>query len=36
MLLSEAWEKYQADKRVEGYSPLTMKIYGFQFDILKR
>lgn len=36
MLLSEAWEKYQSDKRIEGYSPLTLKMYGFQCDLLKR
>ncbi|MEI3611490.1 hypothetical protein [Pseudogracilibacillus sp. SO30301A] len=36
MLLSEAWEKYQSDKKIEGYSPLTLKMYGFQCDLLKR
>lgn len=36
MLLSEAWESYQSDKRIEGYSPLTLKMYGFQCDLLKR
>ncbi|SDJ32836.1 hypothetical protein [Natribacillus halophilus] len=36
MLLSEAWEKYQSDKRIEGYSPLTLKMYGFQCDLLRR
>ncbi|WP_270182342.1 tyrosine-type recombinase/integrase [Alkalihalobacillus sp. CinArs1] len=36
MLLSEAWEKYQLDKKIEGYSPLTIKTYGFQQDMLKR
>lgn len=36
MLLSEAWEKYQSDKRIEGYSPLTLKMYGFQCNLLKR
>ncbi|AOV07073.1 tyrosine-type recombinase/integrase [Sporosarcina ureilytica] len=36
MLLSEAWEKYQFDKRIEGYSPLTLKMYGFQCNLLKR
>lgn len=25
MLLSEAWKKYQQDKKIEGYSPLTLK-----------
>jgi len=36
MLLSEAWEKYQSDKRIEGYSSLTLKMYGFQCNLLKR
>lgn len=36
MLLSEAWEKYQSDKKIEGYSPLTLKMYGFQCNLLKR
>lgn len=36
MLLSEAWEKYQFDKRLEGYSPLTLKMYGYQYKLLKR
>ncbi|GGK06204.1 hypothetical protein GCM10007063_30870 [Lentibacillus kapialis] len=36
MLLSEAWGKYQSDKKIEGYYPLTLKMYGFQCDLLKR
>lgn len=36
MLLTEAWEKYQFDKRIEGYSPLTLKMYGFQCNLLRR
>lgn len=36
MLLSEAWEKYQSDKKIEGYSPLTLKMYGFQYNLIKR
>jgi integrase/recombinase XerD len=36
MLLSEAWRKHQADKRIEGYSPLTLKMYGFQYNLLKQ
>ena len=35
MLLSEAWEKYQSDKRIEGYSSLTLKMYGYQYNLLK-
>ncbi|WP_060678639.1 site-specific tyrosine recombinase/integron integrase [Virgibacillus halodenitrificans] len=36
MLLSEAWEKYHSDKRIEGYSSLTLKMYRFQCNLLKR
>lgn len=36
MLLSEAWEKYQSNKKIEGYSLLTLKMYGFQYNLLKR
>jgi len=36
MLLSEVWEKYQLDKKIEGYSPLTLKTYCFQFNLLLR
>lgn len=36
MLLSEAWKKYQQDKKIEGYSPLTLKTYCFQFNLLVR
>jgi integrase/recombinase XerD len=36
MLLSEAWEKYQLDKKIEGYSPLTLKTYCFQYNLLLR
>ncbi|MEJ8777682.1 tyrosine-type recombinase/integrase [Pseudogracilibacillus sp. ICA-222130] len=36
MLLSEAWERYQSDKKIEGYSPLTLKMYSFQYKLLKR
>lgn len=36
MLLTVAWAKYQSDKRIEGYSPLTLKMYGFQCNLLKR
>lgn len=31
MRMSEAWEKYQLDKR---YSPLTLKAYCFQYSLL--
>ncbi|RKL64712.1 integrase [Salipaludibacillus neizhouensis] len=36
MLVSEAWTKYQSDKKIEGYSPLTMKNYYFQLNVLIR
>ena len=29
MKLSEAWTLYEADKRLLGYSPYTLKAYGF-------
>lgn len=36
MLLSKAWAKYQSDKKIEGFSPLTLKMYGFQYGLLQR
>jgi len=36
MLLSEAWKKYQQDKKIEGYSLLTLKTYRFQYNLLLR
>jgi len=36
MLLSEAWGNYQSDKKLEGYSPLTLKMYGYQYNLLSR
>lgn len=36
MLLSEAWNKYQQDKKIEGYSTLTLKTYCFQYKLLLR
>ncbi|WP_242215072.1 phage integrase N-terminal SAM-like domain-containing protein [Bacillus cereus group sp. BfR-BA-01383] len=36
MLLTEAWEQYQLDKKIEGYSPLTLKTYYFQYNLLLR
>ena len=32
--LSEGWGKYQLDKKIEGYSPLTLKAYCFQYCLL--
>lgn len=34
MFLSEAWEKYYVDKKIEGYSLLTLKTYCLQFNML--
>ena len=34
MLLSEAWQKYYVDKKIEGYSLLTLKTYCLQFNML--
>ncbi|OFD48164.1 site-specific tyrosine recombinase XerC [Bacillus mycoides] len=36
MLLTEAWKQYQLDKKIEGYSPLTLKTYYFQYNLLLR
>jgi integrase/recombinase XerD len=36
MLLSDVWEKYQLDKKIEGYSVLTIKTFCFQFNLLLR
>nr|WP_308314890.1 site-specific integrase [Bacillus sp. T33-2] len=33
MLLSEAWNK-EANKRIEGFSPFTLKAYGLQARLL--
>jgi len=27
LLLSQAWETYESDKRIEGFSPQTLKAY---------
>jgi len=36
MLLSKAWETYEADKRIEGFSPQTLKAYKLQSSLLIR
>lgn len=36
MLLSQAWSAYEADKRLEGYSPHTLKAYKLQSNLLIR
>jgi hypothetical protein len=30
LLLSTAWKSYEADKRIEGFSPYTLKAYGIK------
>jgi integrase/recombinase XerD len=34
--LSESWLAYKADKRIEGYSPQTLKAYELQTNLLIR
>jgi integrase/recombinase XerD len=34
MKLSKAWESYEADKRIEGFSPQTLKAYRLQSKLL--
>ncbi|MGG1677922.1 site-specific integrase, partial [Neobacillus sp. NRS-1170] len=36
MLLSKAWETYESDKRIEGFSPQTLKAYKLQATLLIR
>jgi integrase/recombinase XerD len=36
LLLSKAWEMYEADKRIEGFSPQTLKAYKLQSILLIR
>ena len=36
LLLSQAWEKYESDKRIEGFSPQTLKAYKLQSSLLIR
>jgi integrase/recombinase XerD len=36
LLLSKAWEKYESDKRIEGFSPHTLKAYLLQATLLIR
>ena len=36
MLLSKAWETYESDKRIEGFSPQTLKAYQLQLNLLIR
>lgn len=36
MLLSEIWVIYHMDKVIEGFSPLTLKGYKLQIDLMIR
>ena len=36
LLLSKAWETYESDKRIEGFSPQTLKAYKLQSGLLIR
>lgn len=36
MLLSEAWQLYAVDKQIEGFSPVTLKGYKIQHNLLIR
>jgi integrase/recombinase XerD len=36
LLLSKAWETYKSDKRIEGFSPQTLKAYRLQSILLIR
>lgn len=34
MILSELWRQYEADKRIQGFSPNTLKAYALQLKML--
>ncbi|WP_036680924.1 hypothetical protein, partial [Paenibacillus tyrfis] len=34
MKLSEIWYHYEADNRIQGFSPNTLKAYGLQLKML--
>ena len=34
LLLSKTWELYESDKRIEGFSPQTLKAYKLQSKLL--
>lgn len=36
LLLSQAWETYESDKRIEGFSPQTLRAYKLQSGLLIR
>ncbi|WP_010495283.1 site-specific integrase [Paenibacillus elgii] len=34
MILSELWRHYEADKRIQGFSPNTLRAYALQLKML--
>jgi integrase/recombinase XerD len=36
LILSRAWEMYESDKRIKGFSPHTLKAYQLQATLLIR
>ncbi|MDR6718195.1 integrase [Paenibacillus sp. 2003] len=34
MILSELWNQYEADKRIQGFSPNTLRAYALQQKML--
>ncbi|WP_167483586.1 site-specific integrase [Paenibacillus xylanexedens] len=34
MILSELWNHYEADKRIQGFSPNTLRAYALQLKML--
>jgi integrase/recombinase XerD len=36
LLLSQTWQKYESDKRIEEFSPQTLKVYQLQVTLLIR
>jgi len=36
LLLSKAWETYESDKRIEGFSQQTLKAYRLQAQLIIR
>ncbi len=36
LLVSQVWDRYVSDKKIEGYSALTMRNYHYQFCVLIR
>ncbi|MFE6076683.1 hypothetical protein ACFVQB_19645 [Paenibacillus sp. NPDC057886] len=34
MIISELWHHYEADKRIQGFSPNTLRAYALQLKML--